>query len=66
MPEEEFYRHARYIHSQSLSLPEGSNRQAMFFNLWQWCLHLHRGGLVGRLLTKIPNFYHYFYLLAFF
>jgi hypothetical protein len=42
MPKEEFYRHARYIHSQMLSLPEGSNRQAMFFNLWQWCLRLHR------------------------
>ncbi len=42
MPKEEFYRHARYIHSKSLSLPEGSNRQAMFFNLWQWCLRLHR------------------------
>ncbi len=42
MPKEEFYRHARYIHSQSLSLPEGSNRQVMFFNLWQWCLRLHR------------------------
>ena len=42
MPKEEFYRHACYIHSQSLSLPEGSNRQVMFFNLWQWCLHLHR------------------------
>jgi hypothetical protein len=42
MPKEEFYRHARYIHSQSLSLPEGTNRQAMFFNLWQWCLRLHR------------------------
>jgi hypothetical protein len=42
MPKEEFYRHARYIHSQSLSLPVGTNRQAMFFNLWQWCLRLHR------------------------
>lgn len=42
MPKEEFYRHARFIHSQSLSLPEGSNRQVMFFNLWQWCLRLHR------------------------
>jgi hypothetical protein len=42
MPKEEFYRHARFIHSQYLSLPEGSNRQVMFFNLWQWCLHLHR------------------------
>jgi hypothetical protein len=42
MPKEEFYRHARFIHSQSLSLPEGSNRQVMFFNLWQWCLRLHK------------------------
>jgi hypothetical protein len=42
MPKEEFYRHARYIHSQMLSLPVGTNRQAMFFNLWQWCLRLHR------------------------
>jgi hypothetical protein len=42
MPKEEFYRHARFIHSQSLSLPEGSNRQVMFFNLWQWYLRLHR------------------------
>ena len=32
----------RFIHSQSLSLPEGSNRQSMFSNLWQWCLNLHR------------------------
>jgi hypothetical protein len=42
MPKEEFYRHARYIHSQSLSLPDGSNRQVMFFNLWQWCLSIHK------------------------
>jgi hypothetical protein len=42
MPKQEFYRHARFIHSQSLSLPDGSNRQVMFFNLWQWCLGLHR------------------------
>jgi hypothetical protein len=42
MPKEEFYRHARFIHSQSLSLPDGSNRQVMFFKLWHWCLHLHR------------------------
>jgi hypothetical protein len=42
MPKEEFYRHARYIHSQMLSLPVGTNRQAMFFNLWQWCLRLHK------------------------
>ena len=42
MPKEEFYRHARFIHSQSISLPDGSNRQVMFFNLWQWCLRLHR------------------------
>jgi hypothetical protein len=42
MPKEEFYRHARFIHSQSLFLPEGTNRQVMFFNLWQWCLRLHK------------------------
>jgi hypothetical protein len=42
MSKEEFYHHARFIHSQSLSLPEGSNRQSMFSNLWQLCLHLHR------------------------
>jgi hypothetical protein len=42
MPKEEFYRHARFIHAQSLSLPEGSNSQSMFSNLWQWCLNLHR------------------------
>jgi hypothetical protein len=30
MPNEEFYAHARYIHSQMLSLPVGTNRQAMF------------------------------------
>jgi hypothetical protein len=47
MPKEEFYRHARYIHSQSLLLPEGSNRQVMFFNLWQWCLRLHKERFVG-------------------
>jgi hypothetical protein len=42
MPKEEFYHHARFIHSQSLSLPEGSNRQSMFFNLWHWCVRLHK------------------------
>ena len=42
MPKEEFYRHARFIHSQSLLLPEGSNRQVMFFNLWQWSLGIHK------------------------
>jgi hypothetical protein len=42
MSKDEFYRHARFIHSQSLSLPEGSNHQSMFSNLWQWCLNLHR------------------------
>jgi hypothetical protein len=33
IPKEEFFRHARYIHSQLLSLPFGTNRQAMFINL---------------------------------
>jgi len=42
MPKEEFYRHASYIHSIIRTLPDGTNRQAMFFNLWQWSLRLHR------------------------
>jgi hypothetical protein len=46
MPKEEFYRHARFIHTQSLSLPDGSNRQVMFFNLWQRCLYIHKNRFV--------------------
>jgi hypothetical protein len=66
MPKEEFYRHARYIHSQMLSLPVGTNRQAMFFNLWQWCLRLHRerfGGQFSPLILKELVFNVYLCLL---
>jgi UDP-N-acetyl-D-mannosaminuronic acid transferase (WecB/TagA/CpsF family) len=36
MPKEEFMRHARYIHAQSLSLPVGV-RKRMFERLFLWC-----------------------------
>ena len=42
MPKEEFYRHAHFIHSQSLSLPDGSNRKVMFFNLCLRYLSIHK------------------------
>jgi hypothetical protein len=54
MSKDEFYRHARFIHSQSLSLPEGSNRQSMFFNLWHWCVRLHKERFGG----EFPDLFH--------
>jgi hypothetical protein len=37
MPQREFIIHARYIRRQVSKSEPGSNRRAMFINLYQWC-----------------------------
>ena len=42
MPKREFIIHARYIRRQVHKLEPGTNRHAMFINLYQWCRHHYR------------------------
>jgi hypothetical protein len=37
LPKDQFILHARFIRRQAFISEAGSNRRAMFFNLYRWC-----------------------------